>query len=123
MGVRILLFRAPLPDGSLVITRLAIGDEDRVVAESALTVSFGREAAGPDAPDDLLTVTVNERDDGYELRRPVRVSHVRELVEQELEVFAPSFACPAQYAEKTPGEPPRTSTQMPESSASAGRPV
>ena len=34
-----------------------------------------------------------------------------------------SFACPAQYAEKTPGAPPSTSTQMPESSASAGSPV
>src|SRR5690554_5898395 len=37
--------------------------------------------------------------------------------------FASSSPCePAQRAENTPGEPPSTSTAMPESSASAGRP-
>jgi hypothetical protein len=51
----------------------------------------------------------------------VLVGDVGELGEQQAQVGL--VVAVAQRAEKMPGAPPRTSTQSPESSATAGRPV
>jgi hypothetical protein len=66
----------------------------------------------------LRAARQNEGDRRREMRRAARVGDVGQLVEEQLEVRPVVLAVPAQYAEKTPGAPPRASTQMPESSAS-----
>ena len=127
MRVRVLLVGRPLARRCAPRRRLTVGDEDRVVAEAALARRRGREPARPPALDDLLRRRVaghDERDRRDELRGAVRIADVgRAGRAAGARLAAASFACPAQYAENTPGAPPSTSTQMPESSASAGRPV
>ena len=54
MGCLVLLLGGELPRGALRSPGLALGDEDRVVTEPALTGARRREAARPNPLDDVL---------------------------------------------------------------------
>ncbi len=72
---------------SAPVRRLTVGDEDRVVAESTGARRRGRQPAGPAALDRLLgAIRMHERDHRHELCRTVRVGHIGELIEQQLEI-------------------------------------
>lgn len=79
--------RRRTPPRCAALPGLALGDEDRVVTEPALTGARRREAARPNPLDDVLGAAgQHERDRRDELRRAVRIGDVEELIEQQIEV-------------------------------------
>ena len=118
---RVLLRRGEFRAGA----GLAVGLEDRVVAEAARAgrgVAQGAASGGP-----RRRVPCRRAGRGPPRRRSGRRGG-RRRCRRAGRGAGPGWpgrrrGVPAQRAEKMPGAPPRTSTQRPESSATAGRPV
>ena len=112
MGNRVFLFRRELGEG----LGEAIGNEERIVAETARPRRRGENAPRAMALDRVfLSGGIDQRDRAGEARRAI--GDAFEVLEEERVVLRRVPSSPAYRALKTPGAPPSAFTSSPESSA------